>query len=384
MRVSKDFGVPFRQCLVLAAAAGLMLYAVFFYHGLVAGTIDHEICKTCHETTYNDAMSKSFRHSVVDERCGVCHVGNRPDSGGGGEVVSFSSSGLHRETLFPLKRFFPDKNDYSVEVTASNASGKRSRPAVAAFGANGAPELLKTSPALSISDVRVEEIKKGVFFEAVISWKTDSFADSTLEYRASGEAFKPVYGSLDYSKEHRALLAPLKQGTQYYFRISARDLNGNTAGSGESNFSTTTPFKRGEEVKPSRRLPHVEEVKLFKTRSGDFYLLTSADSPSSFTVNVRNSARETPGDKHNNGLLAPRVSAIESCVGCHPQGSSHPVGVSAKTKDTVIPPNLPTLSGGVIACITCHLPHGGDKKFFARMDFERDLCVECHRKDPFI
>ena len=49
MRVSRGFGAMFRQYWVLAAAAGLMLYAVFSYHGLVAGTIDHEICKTCHE-----------------------------------------------------------------------------------------------------------------------------------------------------------------------------------------------------------------------------------------------------------------------------------------------------------------------------------------------
>src|SRR3989304_3525616 len=99
MRVSRGFDAM--QYWVLAVAAGLMLYIVFFYHGLAAGTIDHEICKTCHEKTYNEAMAKPFRHSVVDTRCGVCHVGGRRDAGV--VVISFASSGLRRETLFPLK-----------------------------------------------------------------------------------------------------------------------------------------------------------------------------------------------------------------------------------------------------------------------------------------
>ena len=380
MRVSKAFGV--RQCAVLASAAVLMACVVFLYHGLVAGTIDHEICKTCHEKTYNEAMGKPFRHSVVDTKCGVCHVGGGKDSGGA--AISFSSSGFRREALFPLKGFSRDKNDYSVEVIAANASGKRSRPAAVTFDGNTAPELMEAVSAFSINNIEVEEVKQGVFFEAVIFWKTDSFADSALEYRTGGEDLKTVSASLDYSKEHRVTLAPLEGGTEYYFRISARDLSGNTARSSEFSFSTAAPFKRGEEVKPSRRFPRVEEVKFLKSRNNEFYLLASADVPSSFIVSVQERVKETQGDKHGNGLLAQKVSAIEACVNCHPQGTSHPVGVNAKTKDTVIPLHLPTLSGGVIACITCHLPHGGEQKYFARMDFQRDLCVECHRKDPFI
>lgn len=376
----KGFGV--RQCAVLAAAAGLMMYVVFSYHGLVAGAIDHEICKTCHEKTYNEAMAKPFRHSVVDTKCGICHVGGKKESGGG--AVSFSSSGLRRETLFPLKGFFRDKNDYSVEVTAANASGKRSRPVAVTFDGNAAPGLMETASALSISGIEVEEVKQGVFFEAAISWKTDSFADSALEYRTGGENSKTVSASLDYSKEHRVTLAPLEGGIEYYFRISARDVSGNTARSAEVGFSTAAPFKRGGEVKPSRRFPRVEEVKFLKSRNNEFYLLTSADVPSSFIVSVQERVRETQGDKHGSGLLAQKVSAIEACVNCHPQGTSHPVGVNARSKDTVIPRHLPTLSGGVIVCITCHLPHGGEQKYFARMNFQRDLCIECHRKDSFI
>src|SRR3990170_2259986 len=170
MRVSKAFGV--RQCAVLASAAVLMACVVFLYHGLVAGTIDHEICKTCHEKTYNEAMGKPFRHSVVDTKCGVCHVGGGKDSGV--VVISFASSGLRRETLFPLKGFFRDKSDYSVEVIAANASGKRSRPVAATFDAHAAPEFMEAASALSISGVLVEEVRQGVFLEAVISWKTDS------------------------------------------------------------------------------------------------------------------------------------------------------------------------------------------------------------------
>ena len=89
---------------------------------------------------------------------------------------------------------------------------------------NAAPELMEAASALSISGIEVEEVKQGVFFEAVIFWKTDSFADSALEYRTGGGNSKTVSTSLDYSKEHRVTLAPLEGGSEYYFRISARDV----------------------------------------------------------------------------------------------------------------------------------------------------------------
>src|SRR3990172_6083866 len=195
MRVSKAFGV--RQCAVLASAAVLMACVVFLYHGLVAGTIDHEICKTCHEKTYNEAMGKPFRPSVVDPKCGVCHVGGGKDSSasGGGAAISFSSSGFRREALFPLKGFSRDKNDYSVEGTAVNASGKGPRPAAVTFDGNTAPELMEAVSAFSINNIEVEEVKQGVFFEAVIFWKTDSFADSALEYITRAQDFKTISSS---------------------------------------------------------------------------------------------------------------------------------------------------------------------------------------------
>jgi predicted CXXCH cytochrome family protein len=72
--------------------------------------------------------------------------------------------------------------------------------------------------------------------------------------------------------------------------------------------------------------------------------------------------------------------AIDACYQCHPAeelGVSHPVGVRPSAK-TVIPDDLPTLTGGILTCSTCHDPHGGIRRYFARKDIKKDICVSCH------
>ncbi|OGP25990.1 MAG: hypothetical protein A2067_00630 [Deltaproteobacteria bacterium GWB2_42_7] len=69
---------------------------------------------------------------------------------------------------------------------------------------------------------------------------------------------------------------------------------------------------------------------------------------------------------------------------CHAQGASHPVGIMSKGPKTKIPAELPTVEGGIITCVTCHYAHGGNKRYFARLDFQRDMCMACHTGAPFI
>ena len=88
--------------------------------------------------------------------------------------------------------------------------------------------------------------------------------------------------------------------------------------------------------------------------------------------------------KHGFGLAPASVSQIDVCVKCHSQGASHPVGIKSNGPKTKIPSELPTIEGGMITCVTCHYPHGGEKKYFARLDFARDLCIACHTGEPYI
>jgi len=57
------------------------------------------------------------------------------------------------------------------------------------------------------------------------------------------------------------------------------------------------------------------------------------------------------------GLNVGKELAINACYRCHSSdvlGLSHPVG-SAEKPTIKIPDDLPTLKGGIITCVTCHL-----------------------------
>jgi len=73
--------------------------------------------------------------------------------------------------------------------------------------------------------------------------------------------------------------------------------------------------------------------------------------------------------------------AIEACYRCHPEsslGASHPVRLYGG-RDVRIPEDLPTVDG-MLTCVTCHLPHGGDGKKLLRTKDKTRLCVTCHYK----
>jgi len=72
---------------------------------------------------------------------------------------------------------------------------------------------------------------------------------------------------------------------------------------------------------------------------------------------------------------------IDHCYSCHPHndlGVSHPVRVYATKRGISIPPDLPTINGGMMTCVTCHVPHGAPGKQLIREMVKTKLCVACH------
>ena len=117
-------------------------------------------------------------------------------------------------------------------------------------------------------------------------------------------------------------------------------------------------------------------MSFFRIRGGkDLYVRITADEAVKATLFVTEAVEM---NEHGFGLLPPRRAQIDACVKCHPQGVSHPVGVRSRPPGTRVPPDLPTIQGGVITCVTCHYPHGGNRRYFARLDVKRDICVTCH------
>lgn len=72
---------------------------------------------------------------------------------------------------------------------------------------------------------------------------------------------------------------------------------------------------------------------------------------------------------------------IELCQSCHPDEHkiTHPVGVrdNGKEKKAVTDPR----SGRMMTCATCHEVHGGTHKFLTTHDWQRELCIQCHKTD---
>jgi predicted CXXCH cytochrome family protein len=86
------------------------------------------------------------------------------------------------------------------------------------------------------------------------------------------------------------------------------------------------------------------------------------------------------GSKHA-GILSGEDLAIRSCILCHGSETardSHPVEVYANGDSIRIPDDLPTVSGGMVTCVTCHEPHSSDGKALTRKAEVADLCEACH------
>lgn len=78
-------------------------------------------------------------------------------------------------------------------------------------------------------------------------------------------------------------------------------------------------------------------------------------------------------------LRSPEDLAIEACYQCHPKatlGTSHPVRLYGG-RNVRIPDELPTVDG-MMTCVTCHDPHGGNSRMLVRTLIKTKLCVTCH------
>src|SRR3989304_985661 len=189
---------------------------------------------------------------------------------------------------------------------------------------------------------------------------------------------------LSWDRKYKITLSGLKHSKQYHYRVLSRDIFGNIGVSNDFMLDTSIQINKIDAAKViDKTRPVVKDVKIFRIKDAkDIYLKITSDRPIKAYLTANEPAEM---DKHGFGLAPAGFSRINACVKCHSQGASHPVGIRSKgLKTTKIPAELPTIEGGMLTCVTCHYPHGGDKRYFARLDFQRDLCVACHTSAPYI
>jgi len=78
-----------------------------------------------------------------------------------------------------------------------------------------------------------------------------------------------------------------------------------------------------------------------------------------------------PHSAEHKGLLVKEQMSL--CLQCHKQ-HDHPMGIGPDKKPVIDP-----TTGGMLACSSCHEPHGSRYQMLAVADHERELCIKCHK-----
>ncbi|MBI5875010.1 MAG: hypothetical protein HZB81_04065 [Deltaproteobacteria bacterium] len=350
-------------------------------------------CRDCHsgpkaaelklDDVYVKIAALQYRHSVVeDEKCELCHILRGFKTGRTWELASPDS---YKEQIFFLKDLSVDRK-YQVALKVKDGAGNEAPVNPLQFiPSNVAASMDNDQKAPLIRNVITTEIRQAVFLEATIKWETDKPSNSIVEYGLTPQYGETAVSENVFANGHKITITGLKSGKQYHYRTISRDIFGNTGASSDFILDTSAQINNTGEggVKiVDRTRPQIKEAAVFKIKgTKDIFIKFSSDKPVKAYLTINEPAEI---DKHGFGLIPARASRIDACIKCHPQGASHPVGIRSKGSKTKISPDLPTIEGGMITCVTCHYPHGGNKKHFTRMNFERDLCIACHTGEPYI
>lgn len=394
-----------KKCLVLL---GLALVAVLCSLALSENDEVESACVSCHQDVYEEGLSNFCQHPpFADKQCEKCHLE--------GSIVSVDSSALSREILGPVVLSYPEylaehtillrglvyRATYDITIALQDMSGNKVRKEFKGVVPENVQDIRKDDKKPpKISGVEVGPVVKGVFLETTITWETDEPSTSCVEYGFSDRYGLRTPEDNALVRQHSVNIYELEGGRGYHFRVVSRDIFGNEAVSEDLAFNTAKaqPLpsdieKKGADQADNRGLGlAVNRVETFLLNS-DLGLYLETTEPSSVTVEYLKVEEPSPEEEpqvravtssedDHPELRDGKALTIDACYQheCHPPedlGVSHPVGIGASEK-TKVPDDLPTLEGGVLTCVTCHFPHGGSKRYFARKEITRDICISCH------
>ena len=289
----------------------------------------------------------------------------------------------------------PDMNKWSTyqfRIKGRDIKGNKLVSQVREFTPAKISEMKNDKSGPEISDVHVEEIKKGVFYEAFIFWQTNIPSTSQVIYGTDNQYNNESVLDIALVKNHRVSLYELDEGGVYQFRVKSSDIYGNSTVSPSYTLKVTELFPRKTHSQKSTPSPLTILGKIALLRVEPSRVIVSWETSSATDsvlewqeirkkkIITRKKARDK--GKHGLGLRSDRETGIDACYGCHPPevlGLSHPVGVYPK-QNIEIPEDLPTAEGGMLTCVTCHYPHGSNQRYLARRKVQQDLCKSCHGK----
>lgn len=401
MRIFKDRPGTAVGCIFGMLALSVILASFGLSDPDVPG--DACIAEACHETVYQEGASNPFIHSpFIEKQCDRCHVPSVSTAGAVLESVPkslaqpvvVSEPDYQAEHLVLLRGLEP-RASYDVSVSLADSSGNivsRAFPGVVPAEVQDVRTDDNRPP--QILDVRVGPVTRQVFLETTVTWKTDEPATSWVEYGFSDGYDQHSAEDPALVKNHEVDLHELAEGKSYHLRVVSQDPFGNEAVSGAVAFDTLTVLPAEGSGEPATSAENsgalqIERAEMFllDSRLG-FYVqasrlarITISYIKATEPTQTLETATVVSADEEGHVALRDGVDLhIDACYQCHPAedlGVSHPVGVRPGPK-TAIPDDLPTLEGGVLTCVTCHSPHGGVRRYFARKETSKDICVSCH------
>lgn len=355
--------------------------------GDASNPISPDECCRCHFNTCEQTQTRRYIHAPAgEEQCSICHIQQS-------SVPQTSSTSKNVETIdwFAYSQSMNTEHWFEIPQQAEGASltiqshteqGNKTQQKITI------PTLDKTSSfptALGtavISDLKVTEVKRGVFISATCTWKTDRITGSRLLY---GQENIQSTTALDanWTTSHEMTIIGLEAGKTYMVAAAGQDLLGNDTISPTLSFSTARFWSLPEESTTGPQELTLN-MAFLKSQKRQFISLT-ANQPISVKLGV--APNQTQEDDLSQSLPTqhlpltdPYELNINICITCHPQSKgelSHPVDVQAE-RGMVIPEEYHTLADGRLTCMTCHEPHASNNPYRLTNSNRKDLCLGCH------
>ncbi len=312
-------------------------------------------CESCHPQEAGVYLHSPYtRH-----KCEACHGG-------------FSSSG-EKVDLSEVKWFSKGTLQQGISlITVPHLLQKKvlvfqsaSPQKIFVLDPGTAQNLEPNTQPLKILQIKTCGVKNELWWEAKIC----------LEFNQPAEAEISCGNLYEYhdhlSSFHRITLAGLQEGKTYSCSLKGRNLWGQES---EKKFSFEVKSQPEATLQEAREI----EAVLYRLPSGELIIQVESDGTFFWRLGELPYRPTNPNLQGDHPVLnSPLKASLEVCYRCHPDqksGVTHPVKVPLKKgmKKTDLP-----LEGGLVTCISCHVPHSGNMPYLLRKE-NTALCLSCH------
>ena len=332
-------------------------------------------CVACHNEVAVFVTNQEYRHPDAMKNCAACHI-----------KENVKESNVNVESYSTDSLVFLDLNEvmtYKIKVRVKDSLGKEAKSEtleVVPSKISGGFLVDKTPPV--VSDLKVEEVGKGIFGSVVMAWRTTKPSLTRLEYGDSEKFGNTLSGTPEqYVTEHRLLIDNMQPGEKYHVRAIAEDVSGNKSASEPIKFKP----KSVEVRKPSESPGVLAVTNISVARIGKRLAFTwKTAKPAKTTVIVSEvipKEKITGMDPHYPGIKKHVDAGMAMCEECHKgrihRRTSHPVGKVDWGKASRAF-DLKYGEGSEVLCVTCHSSHGGGHPHILWKE-ESKLCNSCHK-----